>query len=185
MRQGVGRKEFAKGAKAAKLARLTFALTMQKLRLPLLLIACILCGCQSDPWSFQYARAKPSQSIAGKYKLTVQSRIFLETVYKNVKSSHFELKSDSSFLIKNIASIWSPFPTAGGFENVKGKWSLVKHHDWWAIQLNVQSVERADRHLNQEGFITQVMLIGQQAPYLLHFGIGDSDTGEALQYELR
>ncbi len=109
--------------------------------------------------------------------------MYLEDMYKNVKPSQIELRKDSTFFIKDIASAWSPFPTAGGFENVEGKWSLAKHQDWWAVQLEVKSVKGADGHLNQKGFMTQVMLVGQETPYTLHFGIGDPDAGEALQYE--
>lgn len=167
------------------MARITFTLTMKSLRLLTLLVAYSLSGCQHDPWSFQYTRTKPTQSIAGTYKPTSGTYTFLESMYKNTKFSQLELRKDGSFLIQNIASVWSPFPTGGGFESVNGKWSLVKHQDWWAVQMNVTSVTEADGHLNQQGFGTQAMLIGQEAPYTLHFGIGDPDSGDALQYELQ
>ena len=157
---------------------------MKTLRLLItLLIAQILSGCQSDPWAFQYARAKPIKSIAGKYKLTVRSYRLLESMYKNVKNSQLELKPDGTFLIENVASIWSPFPVAGGFENAKGKWSLASHQDWWAVQLDVTLIKEADGHLNQRRFGTEAMLIGQEAPYVLHFVIDDPDSGNAIQYE--
>jgi len=106
-------------------------------------------------------------------------------MYKNVKSSRIELQSDSSFSVKNIAAIWSPFSTADGFESVKGKWSLVKHQEWWAVDLTVNSVREPNGHWNRKRAGTQIMLVGQNAPYKLHFTIGDPDAGQALQYELK
>ena len=142
-------------------------------------------SCQSDPWGFQYARTKPNQSIAGIYKPTAQTYTLLQSMYKNVKASQLELRNDSSFIIKDVAAVWSPFSVADGFETVSGRWSLIMHQDWWAIQLTVQSTREPNGHINHNIFTTPVMLIGQQVPYKLHFGIGDPDSGEALQYELQ
>jgi len=104
-------------------------------------------------------------------------------MYKNVWDSQLELKPDGTFSIENIASVWSPFPTAGGFENAKGTWRLGNHQDWWVVQLHVTSVGQADGKLNQRDFDTYAMLVGQESPYLLHFAIDDPDSGNALQYE--
>jgi len=104
-------------------------------------------------------------------------------MYKNVRASQLELNPDGTFSINNIAAAWSPFSKAEGFENVKGNWRLGSHQDWWVVQLNVTSVKQADGHLNRQGFETYAMLIGQASPYILHFGIGDPDSGDALQYE--
>ncbi|MCR5887044.1 hypothetical protein LRS06_04480 [Hymenobacter sp. J193] len=151
---------------------------------PIMCLAfCFMSGCQTDPWAFEYARSKPTQSIAGVYKPTSRTYSFLDGAYKNVRPSRLELHSDGSFLIKDIAAIWSPFSVAGGFEQVQGHWSLGKHQDWWAVNLFVDQVKSADGRLIQSKSSMPIMLIGQQAPYKLHFGIGDPDTGEALQYE--
>ena len=149
----------------------------------LLLVTGNLCGCQSDPWSFQYARSKPTTSLAGRYKPTIQSQNLLKEGSANGGVSQVELKKDQSFIIKNIPDAWAPFPTGSNFKIVSGQWSLVKHQDWWAVQLEVGSVREANGRINKNGFGTQAMLIGQEAPYTLHFGIGDPDAGKALQYE--
>jgi hypothetical protein len=157
---------------------------MKILRLFILLLAAyILNSCQSDPWAWQYAHSKPTQSVAGTYELTSRSHVLLENMYKNVKASQLELRPDGTFYIENIASAWSPFPTAGGFENVKGNWRVGSDQTSWVVQLNVTSVKQADGQLDRQGYETYAMLIGQDAPYTLHFGIGDPDSGEALQYE--
>ncbi len=127
----------------------------------------------------------PSQTLVGTYTPTKETKIFLAGIYKNVKKSSLELRSDSSFIIKDIASVWSPFSVVGGFKTVQGKWLLVRHQEWWAINLITESVREADGHWNRNRFGAEVMLIGQHAPYKLHFTIGDPDAGEALQYELK
>ncbi len=166
------------------MARITFVVTMKGFYLfLLLLITCSFNSCQSDPWAWQYARSRPTQSVAGKYNLTSRSHELLENMYKNVRTSQLELKPDGTFFINNIASIWSPFPTAGGFENVKGNWRVGSDQSSWVVQLSITSVKQANGKLNQQRFETYAMLIGQDSPYILHFAIGDPDSGEALQYE--
>ena len=156
---------------------------MQRLLIPIAI--CFLSSCQYDPYYSRYASAKPTQTLVGTYVPTKETKLLLAGMYKNVKSSRIDLQSDSSFSVKNIAAIWSPFSTADGFESVKGKWSLVKHQEWWAVDLTVNSVREPNGHWNRKRAGTQIMLVGQNAPYKLHFTIGDPDTGQALQYELK
>ncbi|RZJ56570.1 MAG: hypothetical protein EOO55_04930 [Hymenobacter sp.] len=106
-------------------------------------------------------------------------------MYKNTKNSRLELNNDSSFYIKDVAAIWSPFSSTGGFEDIKGCWSLVKHQEWWAISFTVKSVRVADGRWNQKDFGAEAMLVGQEAPYRLHFTVGDPDAGKAIQFELK
>jgi hypothetical protein len=154
-------------------------------RLLISIAICFLSSCQYDPYYSQYASAKPTQTFVGTYVPTKETKLLLAGMYKNVKKSSLELRSDSSFIIKNIASVWSPLSTMGGFESVKGKWALVRHQEWWAIDLTVESVRETDSNWSKKGFGMQAMLIGQHAPYKLHFIIGDPDAGKALQYELQ
>ncbi|MGI4761401.1 MAG: hypothetical protein ACRYF0_11875 [Janthinobacterium lividum] len=157
---------------------------MKVLRLIILMLAAYsLNSCQSDPWAWQYARSKPTQPVEGTYKLTSRSHVLLANMYKNAKTSQLELKPDGTFYIEDIASAWSPFPRAVGFESVRGNWRVGSNQDSWVVQLNVTSVKQADGQLNRHGYETYAMLIGQEAPYILHFGIGDPDSGDALQYE--
>jgi hypothetical protein len=167
------------------LAPIRFTITMPRLFNLLILATCILGGCQHDPWASDYAREKPSQTITGTYVPTKYTYSFLHGMYKNVKTSTLELRSDSSFTIRNIAAVWSPFSTAGGFESIKGTWTLNKHQDWWAVALTVESVRDATGHWHQNEFGSQAILVGQHVPYKLHFTIGDPDTNEALQYKLK
>lgn len=151
----------------------------------ILLATYLLSGCQYDPYYSQYTSTKPTQTLIGNYTPTKETKLLLSKMYKNVKKSNLELRSDSSFSIKNIAAIWSPFATADGFEDIEGRWSLVRHQEWWAIDLMTKSIKEANGHWNQKRVGTQLMLIGQKPPYKLHFIIGDPDAGEALQYELK
>jgi hypothetical protein len=154
---------------------------------PKLFVAVILClsGCQSDPWAFQYARNKPSQSIVGTYVPTQSTQNWLESMYKNVKPSRFLLRADSSFYIENVAAIWSSVAAADGFEQMYGHWRLSTHQDWWDVELSVDSTRDAHGVWNRQKILMPVMLIGQETPYKLHISIGDPDEGKAIQYSLK
>ena len=154
--------------------------------LPILLYpALCLSACQSDPWAFQYARNKPIQSVAGTYTPTESTQKWLEGMYKNIKPSSIYLRTDSSFRIENIAAIWSPFNEADGFEQVYGHWKVGPHQDWWMVELTVDSTRDARGVWSRRKTLMPMMLLGQQAPYKLHIGIGDPDEGTGLQYELK
>lgn len=151
-------------------------------KIPLALIA-FSSGCQYDPRAYEYATSRPTQSIVGDYFLAAETVTFLKDKHYPPKASHINLRSDSTFVINDIADLWNDFEeSTRSFESAKGRWSIGKHQKWWALKLNVDSIREYNSYKYRAGFRASAMLIGNQQPYILNFTIGDPDAGEALRF---
>ena len=59
-----------------------------------------------------------------------------------------------------------------------GTWKLERIYDWWGIRFTSREPGPI-YHL----WGTPAMLRGEQAPYRIHFIVGDPDMGEALVFQ--
>ena len=90
------------------------------------------------------------------------------------------LNSDRTFVAREVPRFWinPELGAASDTDDWKGTWALGQHQDWWAVQLDIQS-------LNGEpiSFGLAAMLRGESPPYLVHLTIGDPDSGDALAFQ--
>lgn len=137
-------------------------------------------GCQFDPYGSDYTKVQPTrEDVAGIYKVdpkTVNS--FKAQHGVDPAAAEINLKPDGSFELKEMPACWLAVTCAGRLQSASGTWSIQKHQEWWALSLETRELDG-----RKHGHYSEAMLRGEKRPYLVHFTIGDPDSGQALVLE--
>ena len=146
-----------------------------------LLIALSGVSCQYDPFAHEFTEVKPKASdLVGTYVLDSESIDMLHRVYRvPPPGSRFTLRSDGTFTIQNIPSCWrDAAQCTRQTETADGRWEIRKdQQQWWAVQLSCSNISG-----NKIEYGIPAMIRGDHPPLLLHFTVGDPDTGEGLAF---
>ena len=137
-------------------------------------------GCQFDPWASRYTKVQPGNRLLdGVYRAMPDSLAYLNEHHYPNNIPLIELKPDGTFCAEAMPDCWisETGESKGRLYSGTGRWRIVKHQEWWAVSLSFA----APFGPYPEGFGTDVMLIGDKAPYTLILTIGDPDSGEVLQ----
>ena len=147
----------------------------------------LMVACQYDPYTAVFTSTRPEPSaLVGTYTPTARTMAMIKRTGYPPAESQIVLRADGTFLLERVPDWWlTDFgKPAGGFDSGSGKWSVTRSQEWWAIELDFNSIQlhsKPDLH----GLVTYAMLVGQAPPYLLHLTIGDPDVGKAMQFSLQ
>ena len=137
-------------------------------------------ACQYDPFAHEFTEVKPSASdLVGTYVLDSESIDRLGRVHQVPSpESRFILRGDGTFTLQNVPSCWrSVAECTGQTETAAGRWEIGREREWWAVQLTCTNISgRATE------YGVPAMIRGDRPPLLLHFTVGDPDSGEALAF---
>jgi len=146
-----------------------------------LLMALSGVSCQYDPFAHEFTEVKPKASdLVGTYVLDAQSIDMLNRHYQvPPPGSRFILRDDGTFTIQNVPSCWrAAAKCTRQTETAEGRWEIRKdQQQWWAVQLGCTSISG-----NKIDYALPAMIRGDHPPLLLHFTVGDPDTGEGLAF---
>ena len=127
-----------------------------------------------------FTRNKPKQAdLAGKYVPTTNTLQFIgeEGGYEAVDIS-ITLWPDGSFEMVSMPDWWGETSgkSSGGFDSGHGEWDIVKHQEWWNLELDFTSEDPPVG-------LTSVPLVGEAPPYRLWFYVGDPDVGDVMIFD--
>jgi len=97
----------------------------------------------------------------------------------DISQSAFDLSSDGSFESGDLPDCSKEMACSGKLQDISGTWSLAQHQDWWAVRLLTSRIDGASAD-----FGVGAILRLDEPPYLIHFTIGDPDSGQTLAFEL-
>jgi hypothetical protein len=143
-----------------------------------------LTGCQWDPYTSVYTGKQPKpEDLVGMYVPDEATAHFIAAHYSASEVS-IVLSADGTINLHNIPDCWeTPFgETEGGFDSGTGRWTIQKHQEWWVLGVNIWTdgfSSRGHAHIN---LTTEIFLVGEKPPYIIHLTIGDPDAGNALQF---
>jgi hypothetical protein len=147
-----------------------------------LLIACITIiasSCQYDPFAHEYTHTRPASAatIVGTHALDRESIEMLKQNYNvTAPRSLLVLRSGGTFELREIPSCWrADVKCTSRTESATGTWDLGKDQEWWAVGLRCRTINGTARDYG-----IGAMLRGESPPYVLHFTVGDPDSGEGL-----
>lgn len=152
------------------------------MRAALRLASLCLCatGCQFDPYGSEYTESRPERAaLVGAYRPDERStREFRERYGLELSSTELRLDAAGSFTARALPDCWREALCSRRLQSVHGTWSPEHHRDWWSLRLLSESVDG-----KKDEFGGEAMLRGEKPPYLVHFIIGDPDSGEGLVFE--
>lgn len=136
-------------------------------------------SCQYNPFAHEFVTTEPrSADLPGEYVLDDESIAMLSRSYHVAAPlARLTLNLDGSFRITSVPSCWRASSSCNTTEDAAGRWAVAKHQTWWAVQLRCSEID--GRRTN---YGLQAMLRGDGPPFILHFTVGDPDTGEALAF---
>jgi hypothetical protein len=142
-------------------------------------IAIVASSCQYDPFAHEYTHVKPASAamIVGTYALDRES---IEMVKRNYNvtapRSLLVLRNGGTFELREIPSCWrSDVKCSSTTESAAGTWEIAKHQEWWEVRFRCRTINGT-----ATDYGVGAMLRGESAPYVLHFVVGDPDSGEGL-----
>jgi hypothetical protein len=140
----------------------------------------MLIACQFDPYAYEFTRAKPEvTSLPGHYRTDDESRkIFKREFNIDVSQCELDLRDDGSFDLRGVPDCWKEIDCSGKLQRTSGTWTLGRHQEWWALRLRTSRIDGS-----AADFGSDAMLRRETPPYLVHFTIGDPDSGHALAFE--
>ena len=147
--------------------------------------ALVLARCQYDPFAHEFTNARPQESaIVGRYVPDRETTdILRESLRVQVSDrAALAINADHSFVATELPRCWIERSSdcAAGTETWAGTWSLRQNQEWWAVQLHITA-----RNGRPTSYGFPAMLRRESPPYLVHFTIGDPDSGDALAFERR
>jgi hypothetical protein len=146
-----------------------------------LLMALPVVSCHYDPFAHEFTEVKPNASdLVGTYVLDSESIAMLDRHYQvPPPGSRFILRGDGTFTIQNVPSCWrAAAECSRQTETADGQWEIGKEQrQWWAVQLSCANISG-----NKTDYGVPAMIRGDHPPLLLHFTVGDPDTGEGLAF---
>jgi hypothetical protein len=182
------------GLKARRMPNRTHGMAMsRKLNFFYFTLLLIGMGCQHDPRSWDYTTKRPQEKdLIGSYKLDPnhwQNDWYKRKGFKITKSI-LNLGADGSFSATSVPDCWYTHECSGKLENLKGIWLVGKDHQpenpWWVIYLNVvrEGDPNYEKKLTEPPGLAEpsITLMNNKPPYILHFVVGDPDSGDGLSY---
>lgn len=144
-----------------------------------------LAGCccfmfQGDPYYSKYTRVKPDEKhLVGVYAIDGKSLDLARRWGADLTTSTIELKGDGAYVMKDV-----PLLAMGTdrkqLTNESGTWTVDKHQEWWVVSTQCEYTnEKGQRATAFGGF----NLIGEKPPYVIHFTLGDPDSGDCVEFE--
>lgn len=141
--------------------------------------ATLLAGCQGDPYYPSYTKREPDpKDVVGTYVPDertagiVRSRKGLE-----LPSTQIVIRPDGTYNIDNVPE-WNNAMSAssvGPLVTRSGRWHLEQRQNtFWVVSI----LYRNGSTDTYDG----ISLREQKPPYLLHFTLGDPDSGESLVF---
>jgi hypothetical protein len=153
-------------------------------RRTLFLLVLFSSACQYDPFAHEYTTSRPAESdLPGTYRPDRETTQRIKQEFGVVidPSCELTLRSDRTFNIREMPRCWfvaSNEDCAAGTEDVAGTWELTPQQQRWAVRLTKRSMVAGVDH----SYSFPAMLRGSEPPYLLHFIIGDPDSGNGLAF---
>jgi hypothetical protein len=143
----------------------------------------IAAGCQYDPYTLSYARAKPPrEQLVGTWLATDES---LRDLHLKPRSlPYLDIREDGSISLNGVPAGWrdSPAPPSSDeiertrIDDFRGKWSLtLQQKEWWGLVL-----EQDDWSCGG-----CLMVMHAKAAYQLVLRYGDPDLGLGLEFARR
>ncbi len=145
------------------------------------ILALAAVACQYDPYSSEYTTAKPSSTeMSGAYSLDSESQALLRDRFKvDSPPAKLVLNLDHTFEITQVPSCWRKDSVCtSATEHARGNWTIARDQEWWSVSLICTEISGEQ---TEYGLAAKVR--GDQPPRLIHFTIGDPDTGEALSFQ--
>ncbi len=157
---------------------LDFVRLMRRYTFVLLMLATT--ACQYDPFAHEFTKVRPETGkLVGVYELDDESTEMLRRKYKLVPpSSRFVLRSDGTFSISEVPTCWREFTEcSSATESADGTWQVKKLDEWWEVRLRCTKIQGEPSDYGLGAHVR-----GDRPPQLLHFTVGDPDSGEALAF---
>ena len=154
------------------------------MRLAFLGLLFAFAGCQFDPYTSVYTRTEPkAEDLVGVYVPDKATARFIAEHYPAIGTS-IVLSADGTIVLQNIPDCWKTlFGTfEGGFDSGTGRWKIQKHQEWWVLGVDIWTDGFSSREHAHIGLTTEIFLVGEKPPYIIHLTIGDPDAGQALQF---
>ena len=143
-----------------------------------------LSACQYDPFAHEYTTSRPvERDLIGTYRPDRETADRMKRVLGIAVGRFCELtlRPDGTFTIREMPRCWfvaSVEDCVAGTEDVAGTWKIIPQQQWWAVGLTKRSTVAGVDHI----YRFRAMLRGSEPPYLLHFIIGDPDSGNGLAF---
>lgn len=137
-------------------------------------------ACQYDPFAHEFTKVRPETGkLVGVYELDDESTEMLRRKYKLVPpTSKFVLRSDGTFSISEVPTCWrEPTECSSATESADGTWQVKKLDEWWEVRLRCTKIQGEPSDYGLGAHVR-----GDRPPQLLHFTVGDPDSGEALAF---
>jgi hypothetical protein len=139
-------------------------------------------ACQYDPFAHEFTHVKPErEALVGSYILEKGSaQAFRDTFHVPAPPARLRLNRDGSFEVVAIPTCWrqAAADCTSATENVRGTWKVSRSQEWWSVQFVCTNISGRESEYGVEGMIRR-----DEPPYLIHFTLGDPDSGEALAFE--
>ena len=140
-------------------------------------ITVALYACQYDPYTSEYATAKPDAvSLIGRWHATQDTLKKLSGgPYGNLKPS-IEVLGDGSIRFEDMPNTWKTLSGegAGKGERFAGRWELAQHQaQWWGLSVS-------DANWVCSGCL---MVLRNRPPHMLVLRYGDPDLGWGYEFE--
>jgi hypothetical protein len=94
------------------------------------------------------------------------------------------LNTDGTFHFENIPDWWltSFGKPAGGFDSGDGTWNVLKHQNWWALELRFKNTADFTSMKIGKGLWTEANLIGREDLFDISLTVGDPDDGREMRF---
>ena len=151
----------------------------------LVFLALTVSGCQFDPYSSEFATVKPKETdLVGQYAPNTDTiKPASEKSKYARKPMSIELEEDGTIDVSHIPNQWAAdfgHPNSGS-DSANGTWKIARHQKWWAIQVDFPATEEQGS-AKRNGLVTEMMLVGDKPPYMIHFSVGDPETGDTMRF---
>jgi hypothetical protein len=99
-------------------------------------------------------------------------------VRPTVPPSILELRHDGTFQLRDAPDCFHQIECGAGVVNLSGKWQVEHLDDTWSLSLDV-----SEENGKPARYFTSAALRSQESPYLVHFIVGDPDSGRGVAFE--
>jgi hypothetical protein len=118
------------------------------------------------------------QALVGEYRLDPETRNwYSKEIQSSVPAATLRLSADGRFIVRNMPDCLRGAECRPGTVSFAGTWEPEKLDDSWVLALHVSDSDHT------HGYFTTAQLRSQQPPYIVHFIVGDPDSGRAIAFE--
>lgn len=155
-------------------------MTLAAMRALLALAFLLLGGCQFDPYSSEYTRKQPVvAALPGTYALDAETKAwYSREVQPAVPPAMLELRRDGTFQLRNAPDCFHRIECGRGVISLAGKWQVEHLDETWSLSFDV-----SEENQRPARYFTTGELRSQEPPYLVHFIVGDPDSGRGVAFE--